>query len=188
MATNDLESSKQPSAASVLQSQLAPNEQLVGNPQCQPQISANHNVGDIADEVTVKIVFSCTGEAYDRGAVEKMAAQELAKQAKEDLGDQYALSGQIKTIVKDASVSDTDQGTISITVEAQGTWVLPLSTNQQLTWANSLASGTKEAARSFLLRQKDVKQANIQLWGGDGHTLPTDAKKISFKVQPSAGF
>jgi len=59
--------------------------------------------------------------------------------------------------------------------------------DQQRAWANSLAGKTKEAAQSFLLRQKGVKQANIELQGGDDRTLPTDAKKITIKVQPIAG-
>jgi len=186
-AANDLEAANTPSAATVLEPQLAPNEQLVGNPQCQPQVSADHKAGDIADSVTVTVVFSCSGEAYDQNTAAKMAAQELAEQAKKDLGSQYALSGQITTKVKDASISDANQGTITIPVDASGTWVLQLHPNQQQAWANSLAGKTQEAAQSFLLRQKGIKQANIHLQGGDGHTLPTDAKKIIIKVQPIAG-
>ncbi|HEY4032763.1 MAG TPA: NAD-dependent epimerase/dehydratase family protein [Ktedonobacteraceae bacterium] len=186
-AANDLEAANTPSAANVLQPQLAPNEQLVGNPQCQPQVSADHKAGDIADSVTVTVVFSCSGEAYDQDAAAKMAAQELAEQAKRDLGSLYALSGQITTTVKDASISDASQGTITVPVEAHGTWVLQLHRNQQQAWANSLAGKNKQAAQSFLLRQNGVKQANIHLQGGDGHTLPTDAKKIIIKVQPIAG-
>jgi hypothetical protein len=185
-AANDLETANAPSAASILQPQLAHNEQLV-NPQCQPQVSADHKVGDVANSVMVTVVFSCSGEAYDQGAAEKMAAQELTEQAKKDIGDPYALSGQITTTVKDATISDASQGTISISIDARGTWVLQLHRDQQQAWANSLAGKSKEDARSFLLRQKGVKQADIQLQGGDGHTLPTDAKEITIKVQPIAG-
>ena len=186
-AANDLETANAPSAASILQPQLAYNEQFVGNPQCQPQVSADHKVGDVANSVMVTVVFSCSGEAYDQGAAEKMAAQELAEQAKKDIGDPYALSSQITTTVKDATFSDASQGTISISIDARGTWVLQLHRNQQQAWANSLAGKSKEDAQSFLLRQKGIKQADIQLQGGDGHTLPTDAKEITIKVQPVAG-
>ena len=185
-AANDLATANTPAAASILQSQLALNEHLVGDPQCQPQVSVDHKVGEVANSVTVTVVFSCSGEAYDQGAAEKMAVQELTEQARKDIGGAYALSGQITTTVKDASISDASQGTITIPVDAHGTWVLQLSRNQQQAWANALAGKTKEAAQSFLLGQNGVNQADIQLQGGDGHTLPTDAKKITIKVRPIA--
>lgn len=186
-AANDLETANAPSAASALQPQLAPNEQLVGNAQCQPQVSADHKAGDVANAVTVTVVFSCNGEAYNQDAAKKMAAQELTAQAKKDLGNAYALSGQIATTVKDASISDASQGIITISIDARGTWVLRSQRGQQQVWANSLAGKSKEAAQSFLLQQKGIKQADIQIQGGDGHTLPTDAKKITIKLQPIAG-
>jgi hypothetical protein len=185
-AANDLETTKMPAAVSIVQPQLANNEQLVGSPQCLPQVSANHKAGDIADAVTVTVVFSCSGEAYDRSAAEKMAAQELIEQVKKDIGDAYVLSGQIATTVKNASISDTSQGTIAVLVDARGTWILQLSTDQQRAWASSLVGKTRQDAQSSL-QQRGIKRTNIQLLGGDGRTLPTNARKIIIKVQPIGG-
>src|SRR5262249_16002668 len=143
-AANDLETTNMPAAVSIVQPQLANNEQLVGSPQCHPQVSANHKAGDIADAVTVTVVFSCNGEAYGRGAAEKIAAQELIEQAKRDIGDAYVLSDQIVAIVKDASISDASQSsTVTVVVDARGTWILQLSTGQQWAWASSLTGKTK---------------------------------------------
>ena len=47
-AANDLATANAPAAASILQFQLVHNEHLVGDPQCQPQVSADHKVGEVA--------------------------------------------------------------------------------------------------------------------------------------------
>jgi len=98
----------------------------------------------------------------------------------------YVLSGQIATTVKNASISDTSQGTIAVLVDARGTWILQLSTDQQRAWASSLVGKTRQDAQSSL-QQRGIKRTNIQLLGGDGRTLPTNARKIIIKVQPIGG-
>jgi hypothetical protein len=62
-AANSLKASTYKSALADLNSQLQPNEHLVGNPQCTYNVSSDHAAGDKATTVTVTVVAMCTATA-----------------------------------------------------------------------------------------------------------------------------
>jgi predicted nucleic acid-binding Zn ribbon protein len=59
-AANALQASTGQSAMADLNSQLQPNEHLIGNPQCTYTITSDHAAGDQATTVTVTVMATCT--------------------------------------------------------------------------------------------------------------------------------
>jgi len=49
------------SAHDDIQKQIQPNEHMIGSPQCDPVVSANHNAGDQVPNVTVTVAVTCKG-------------------------------------------------------------------------------------------------------------------------------
>ena len=62
-AANSLKASTAQSAMADLNSQLRPNEHLVGNPQCTYNITSDHAAGDQATSVMVTVMATCTATA-----------------------------------------------------------------------------------------------------------------------------
>ncbi len=182
---NSLIQNNQPDAQQIVQAQLQANEQLAGTPQCQPNTSANHNAGDVANTVTVTVTFTCTGEAFDREGAFALAQQLLEKQAAGNPGQGYALAGQIKPSLVSATAPNT-QGNIALVVKAEGIWAYQFSDAQKQALANLIAGKSKQNALTTLAAQTGVDQVDIQINGG-GQTLPTNASKISIKVQAVSG-
>jgi hypothetical protein len=58
-----LKASTQQSAINDIHQQLHPNEHLVGDPRCIPNVSSDHNAGDIASQVTVSVTTTCKATA-----------------------------------------------------------------------------------------------------------------------------
>jgi VCBS repeat-containing protein len=183
---NSLIQANQPNAQQVVQNQLKANEQLAGTPQCQPNTSANHNAGDVANTVTVTVTFTCTGEAFDRDGAFSLAEQLLKNQAASNPGQGFALAGKIKPSLVSAADPD-NQGNIALVVKAEGVWAYQFSDAQMQTLARLIAGKSKQDALTALGAQTGVAQANIQINGGSGQTLPAQASEISIKVQAVAG-
>ncbi len=62
-AANSLKASTAQSALADLNSQLRPNEHLVGNPQCTYNVTSDHAAGDQATTVAVTVMATCTATA-----------------------------------------------------------------------------------------------------------------------------
>ncbi len=62
-AANSLKASIGQSGMADLNSQLRPNEHLIGNPQCTYNITSDHAAGDQATTVAVTVVATCTATA-----------------------------------------------------------------------------------------------------------------------------
>jgi hypothetical protein len=60
---NSLEANIKQSAVSDFQTQLQPNEHLVGDPQCSYQVISDHVAGDKVPNVTVTVQATCTAKA-----------------------------------------------------------------------------------------------------------------------------
>jgi VCBS repeat-containing protein len=179
-AANSLISANQPNPQQVFQSQIQPNEQLAGTPQCKPKESANHKAGDRVAQVTVTVSFACSGEVYDHDGALAMAANLLTQQAAADPGGGYALVGTITSAVTNAVVGA--QNMVTLTVRAQGVWAYQFSEAQKQTLAQLIAGTTIQAAQQILSSQKGVAQATVQVGGGNGQSLPSDPAKITIVV------
>jgi serine/threonine protein kinase len=184
-AASDLESANKPNPQQVLQSQIKPNEQLVGTPQCTPKVSSDHQAGDQATQVTVTVTFTCTGEVYDHDGALMMATNLLMQQATADPGAGYVLVGKIKAAITTATLGN--QGTVTITTTAEGLWAYQFTQAQQQALARLIAGKSKAEAQQLLTTQTGVASATIQLSGGNGQTLPSDPSKIRIVVQAVSG-
>lgn len=182
-AESSLIQANQPDPQQMLQPQIKPNEQLVGTPQCTPKTSANHKAGDRVAQVTVKVSFTCTGEVYDHDGALAMAANLLTQQAATDPGGGYALVGKITTAVTNAAANN--QGTVMLTVSAEGVWAYQFSDAQKQSLAQLIAGKRVPEANQTLAAQPGVVKATIQLAGGQ--TLPTNPAKITIVVQTIPG-
>ncbi|TMC20442.1 MAG: TIR domain-containing protein [Chloroflexi bacterium] len=110
-AASSLDQSLTPSARSSLQTQVHSNEALIASPQCAKKVSSNHNVGDRVDKVDVTVVITCTGEVYDKQALEKMTTNLLKQEATQKLSANYVLvDNMVKTKVTRITVVDSVKG------------------------------------------------------------------------------
>jgi hypothetical protein len=182
-AANTLESANKPDPMQLLQEQIQPNEQWVGTPQCTPNVTSDHNAGDQATQVTVSVTFTCIGEVYDHTGAVTLATNALMQQAATDPGSGYALVGQIKTMVTNATVGD--QKTVTLMVSAEGVWAYQFSMDQEQAFARMIAGKTPQEAQQLLAGQTGVAKVSIQLSGGQ--LLPKDPAKISIVMQTVQG-
>jgi ABC-type amino acid transport substrate-binding protein len=183
-AANDLISANSPNAQQVLQGQVQPNERFIGTPQCSPKTSENQSAGNHVSQVTVTVSFTCSGEAYDYDGALKLA-QYLLKQHVQQAYPTipYALVGTITTTMQNPSLTDASSGTVTMTIEASGTWVAQFDTNLKQALAQSIAGKTEPQAQAILKAQPGVKTASIQLQGGNSDILPTNPAQITFTIQ-----
>lgn len=185
-ATQALQQASAPNAQQVLQGQLKANESWIGTQACKPQkTAANHVANDKAANVTVTITLTCTGEVYDQNGALASAKQMLQDQAASNPGNNYALAGAINATLLNAQLAGTN-GTVGVTVDVKGTWIFQLSAAQKQDLARMLAGKKKVAAVDLLQQQKGIKQAQIQLTGGDQDTLPDNPQVIAITIQPGA--
>jgi serine/threonine protein kinase len=181
---NSLIQQNQPDATQVVQGQLATNERLVGTPQCQANTSANHNAGDAADQVTVSVTFTCTGEAYDYDGALALATQLLKDQAAQTPGADYALVGQVETTQESATLDD--QGAVTIVVDAEGVWAYQFNDSQKQALANLIVSKSKQDAQTILESQTGVARVTIAI-ANNGQMLPSAASDIMIKIEAVSG-
>jgi VCBS repeat-containing protein len=184
-AANSLINANQPDAQQVVQGQVQSNEQLIGTPQCSPNTSADHKAGDAASQVTVMVTFTCIGEAYDHDAALALASTLLTNQARSSPGAGYALVGQIKTTLTNATLGS--QGTVTITATAEGVWSYQFSDAQKQSLAGLIAGKSEREAIQVLQAQTGVAQVAIHFSGGNGQTLPTDPRQITITIQDVQG-
>jgi serine/threonine protein kinase len=184
-ATNSLIATNQPDPQKVLQGQIHSNEQLVGTPQCQSKVSSNHQAGDKAAQLTASMVFTCTGEVYDKRGAQALSTTLLAHQATTDPGTGYVLVGLIKTVVSNATLEN--QGTVTITVNAEGVWVYQFNQEQQRDLAKLVMGKSKQAAISLLQQQPGVSLVAVQLTDSKRQSLSSKLEQIRISVQSVPG-
>jgi hypothetical protein len=93
-------------------------------------VTSDHAAGDKATSVTVTVTFTCVGEVYSQDAALSMATQLLTNQSATDPGPRYGLVGNIATTVTNAALADAGQGTVALTINAEGVWVYQFSASQ----------------------------------------------------------
>ncbi len=173
-----------PDPQTVLQDQVSGNEQWIVTPLCKSQIGANHAVNDKVANVTVTITFFCSGEVFDKKGALEVAKQELIAAATNDPGSNYALNGDISTILKNAQITDGN-GTVKATIDTKGTWVFQLDAIAKQDMAKTMVGKKKLAVQEMFKAEKSIESATIQLQGGDQDTFPTNPQQITINMQPA---
>jgi len=179
---NPIKMTLMPAAQQSLQAQVQSGERFLKTPQCTPNVSSDHAAGDQASSVTVTVKVTCSGEVYDLQGVQTIAANLLKQQAATDPGSGYALAGNLVTGITQLTLTNPNKGTLELFVTAEGIWVYQFSDAQKAMLAKLIVGKSKQAAQTLLLQQMGVARVDIQLSGGDGKTLPTDATQITIDV------
>ena len=184
-ATTALQNALTPGTKAALQKQIHANEQTVNSVTCTPTVSANHKAGDQAKNVTVTGTITCTQEVYDQQGAKTLAANLLKAEAQKNLDSTYTLlNNNVVTHITTVSIIDA-HGTVSLDVNAEGIWVYQFSDAMKQNLAKLIAGKSQAAARTLLLQQMGVSDAQITI--SSGTTLPTNAADITIVINGVTG-
>lgn len=186
-AAKSLESSLSQSMQTALQDQLASSERFISPAQCSSKVTSDVPARSKATAVTVTVAVECTGEVYDQRAVQSIVAVLLSQDAVNSLGTHYALVGNVVAVVTQVAVNNTDQGTTTLLVKAQGVWVYHFSLKEQQELVRLILGNSKRGAEDTLLKQVGVAKLNIQLSRNYDTKLPLDPGQVKIVVQSVQG-
>ncbi len=175
---NELSSSLAPGGQQALQNQVSSNEHPIGTSQCKPDITSTPNAGDRAMSVTVTVKVTCTQEVYDQREAQALAENLLKADGIKTPGSAYAPASHIATKILTTRVTD-QRGTVTLRVQAQGTWAYQFSDDWKKHMATLIAGKNIREASGLLLQQKGVKQAYVTMIGG---RMPLDPQNITIQT------
>jgi VCBS repeat-containing protein len=164
-----------------LQGEIRPNEQLASPAQCHPALHTDHPIGSEATHVTITLSVTCQGEVYDAQAVQQLANAALSEQARKSLGAGYSVQGTIKTTVTQVATTEAAHGTLSLLVNAQGTWSYQFSSAQINQLSRRIAGLPRQQAIHLLKQEGHIQAVNItETWNATN--IPTDPAHIQMMV------
>jgi hypothetical protein len=164
----------------MLMKQVQKGEQLVQPPQCTPTVTSDQSAGDHSSTVTVGARVICTGEVYDQHSVYARAANLLATDSTLNPGVNFMPVGHIVATIQQARMGENN--TITLQVLTGGIWVYQFDANQIHRLRNLIAGKSQDDALSLLKQQYGVDKTSIQLYWGNGTTLPSDFNHITLDV------
>ncbi|GHO75353.1 hypothetical protein KSD_31240 [Ktedonobacter sp. SOSP1-85] len=153
-ASANLKASLEQSTTAALQIQVQSTETLVTPLHCQQKTSANHQPGEETTSVQVTLDETCTGIVYQTQALQTLLTQTLTTQARQQLGTEYAPSG-------DAHITTTTQGTTTIQATGTQTWVYQFSQAEQERIRASIAGKSQAQAKSLILAHPGVQSVSF---------------------------
>jgi hypothetical protein len=171
---NALKMSLNASIQAALQAQVRSNEALLTPISCKPQISTNHQAGDEAQNVTVTVNATCTGEVYDTAAYKQTIEHITTQAAQAAYGNEYSLEGEVQSTIRE--IHTTSHG-IDLVVQLTGAYVYQFSQADLAHIKTLIAGKTKGEATRLLLQTKGIQSVSITL--SEGGTLPTDINHIT---------
>jgi serine/threonine protein kinase len=187
VSQSDIDNAAKPLAASLvtqaqqgLNGQVHSGEKLLASPQCTPSVTADHQAGDRASNVTMTVSAKCNGEVYDQQGMQSLLQNLLQQKADSTFGPGYARAGDI--VVTQTKVQNITNGNVSLLVQAQG--VYQMSDALQLQLKKQIAGKSVTEARTLLKSERGIGDVTIQ---SNGPTLPTDPAQIAIVVQNVAG-
>jgi hypothetical protein len=168
-------------AQSNLQGQVRSNEQLASPAQCHRALHTDHPVGSEATRVTITLSVTCQAEVYDAQAVQQLASTALGEQARKSLGAGYSAQGPVKTSVTQVATTEAAHGTLSLLVDAQGTWGYQFSSAEITRMSKQIVGLPRQQAIHLLKQNGHIQAVSItETWNAT--TLPTDPSHIQIMV------
>ncbi len=167
-------------------SQIKPNEQLVGTPQCTTTPKADQPIGKQGKNVTsanITVNATCTGFVYDASGARTLVQKLLTRNAASSLGQGYVLAG---TIITKPTVTDVQDDIVTLQVAAAGIWYYQFDDSQEQTLAKQLVNASRATAQKLLNGSNWIANAKIDLADG-GDTLPNDPNQIRIAVAGVSG-
>jgi hypothetical protein len=174
-AASSLEVHLRHETQNALHMQLQKNEQFVSSPVCKSKVTTNHQINDVATNVTVTVTETCTVEIYDSQKILSRSEQMLNERAQALFGPNYRLTGNIKAEITHVA-TDVKQGTL-ITVVASGLWTYQFNSARTEQIARLIADKNKSYAKTILSDQKGVQSVSINISNND-NTMPYHANSI----------
>jgi len=169
-----------------LQGRVSSSEQLALGPQCHTSVAAASPAGSHVPQATISVSAACTGEAFDRVGALSLAASLYARAAAKQLGPPYSLASRVTTTIAQAGLADARRGTLTVTVQAQGTWRYQWSRAERQAIARRIQGKSVSVALSLLAQAPGVAHTSISLEGG-AQNIPTDAARITIVILPVPG-
>jgi len=159
-------------AQRALQKQMKHGEVLIA-PSCTSQVTADHQVGAEANQVTITVSDTCSAIAYNKDGLQKAVTQLLTIQAIRTLGTGYHLDGAFTVTVHQATRSDT---TPTLVFSSKSTWVYGVTAKEQERIKTLIAGKPKQEAMRLLSSLPGIEHVAIA-WRDDTK-LPKDIHYI----------
>ncbi|GAC1350307.1 MAG: hypothetical protein NVSMB27_31560 [Ktedonobacteraceae bacterium] len=167
-----------------LRKQVQKNEHFFNTPQCTSSWSPSTYAGSKVSSFSVTTSASCTGEVYNILPARSMAVDLLKNQASTRLDPSYQLASNIVTRVIQTKLIDAKQGTLQLTVEAEGIWGFHFSDAQKQNLAQLINGRSLQDAQAFLSHQTGVSNAQVIISGDFWiwNKVPTSLDHIAIKI------
>ena len=117
--------------------------------QCVSTVTSSNRPGDEARTVTVHVMYTCQGRAYNR---QELARQATAAFTQTRPAPHYHVIGSVQTALIKVSP-------LSVTIH--GTWVYTFSTEYEQYLAQQIEGDTPAQARKYLLSTGVISQVNV---------------------------
>ncbi|WP_376796784.1 serine/threonine-protein kinase [Thermogemmatispora sp.] len=166
-----------------LESQVRPGERLVG-PDCSTSINSDHRVGDHVGRLSLSVVATCSGAAYNAQSALQLGAALLRQEAARSPGPAYALDSQLTATIADASLGQNQQ--VIVTVRAQGRWTYQFNEAAQQHLRQLIAGKRRPDALRLLQQQPGVAGVSLTLVRSPSQLLPADATGINIVIDGAA--
>jgi hypothetical protein len=132
--------------------------------QCHTTTSANHQIGQEAQSVTLTASKTCLAVAYHQDELTRKATTAFTQTKP---AANYHIAGSVQTTIQSVS---------PLTLTINGKWVYTFSQDYEQLLAQQIARDTPAQARKVLLRTGVISYASIP------NTLPPEAMYINFVV------
>ncbi|MBO0790936.1 MAG: baseplate J/gp47 family protein, partial [Ktedonobacteraceae bacterium] len=183
-AVNALTGQLTQQANAALTSQIKTTEQLAAQSRCPATVTRNNQVGDHGvnvNSVDVTVSVTCNAVAYDQAGMQSIVMKLLQDKAAQDLGEGYALKGNLVTQSRVQSVNPDKS--VSLIVDSKGLWVYQFPNDFKTQVAKSVAGMTVNQANTTIKGMKGVQNVTISTNGGN---LPGDTAQIEVVIQDLA--
>ena len=167
----------------LIEGQVPANQQLAAPPQCSLVVHTADAAGSHVAQTSISVSLTCSGEAFDRAAAQRLATSLFTQQGSQQLGAHYRLVSRIRTAISRVGVSDAQLGTLAILVQTQGTWAYQFGPDERLQLAHRIEGKSIEDALTLLAGEPGVQHLSIQVSAG-AVSIPVDASRITFVILP----
>jgi hypothetical protein len=177
-ATTTIKTTLVKSEKAALTAQVNAGEALIP-PLCSDTVTSDHQAGEEAKEVTVTLSETCSGMAYDTQTLHQNAQQLITKAALKRLGTDFRLMGDLRVSILHATVTDSNQGIVTLAVKTDETYVYLLSPGEKKRITHLIAGKSEQQAVQELFQMPAIQAASIK---SNTATLPNDPGKITIIV------
>ncbi len=161
------------SVQAALQTQVQPTETLVTPLSCTQKVTADHQPGEEAVQVSITVDETCTSSVYNTQAFIALTTQLATQDTMKRLGTGYTTTG-VQTSITQATPKE--HGSRELEVKSVGLWTYQFGEAQQQAIKAMIAGKSQAQAKAILLHLTGVQSVSVSLTNGT--TLPTDVERI----------